>query len=151
MASHIGNAARNLTNKVVIMAATPKQTQPLDAMVIDAIDHIALCIADSINDLPEEEREKQRNELVKTFADGLLLKAKAAENRHQQVAKDSLNLYIAYVKPSREDRRIADIMPPPKENIPDSKQEPVFKDDHIKKFLEMKVKLEEEKCERAGN
>jgi hypothetical protein len=120
------------------MASTPKQSSSMDAMIFDAIDHIALCIADSINDLPDEERERKRNELVKTFADGLLIKAKSAENRHQQSAKDSLNVYIAYVKPSRDERKStlpAQVDPPQK---PDVNEE-----DLIKKFMELKVKSEE--------
>jgi hypothetical protein len=134
------------------MAATPKPNPSMDAMVIDAIDHIALCIADSVNDLPDEEREKQRNEIVKTFADGLLLKAKAAENRHKQTAKDSLNMFMAYVKPSRDERKaanqVSDVESIP-EKIPELKQEPVTEEDHIKRFRELRAKFEEEACEHA--
>jgi hypothetical protein len=121
----------------------------MDAMIFDAIDHIALCIADSINDLPEGDREKRRNELVKIFADGLLIKAKSAENRHQQAAKDSLNIYIAYVKPSREDR---------KSKIPVSQSEPISEptsdppikeEDLFKRFMELRAKSEEETSEHV--
>jgi hypothetical protein len=110
----------------------------MDAMVIDAIDHIALCIADSINDLPVNEREKQRNELVKSFADGLLSKAKAAENRHQQTAKDSLNVYIAYIKPTREERKSASTLQEKTTVNPDT-----VIDDPIKRFMEMRANAEE--------
>lgn len=82
-----------------------KQNPSMDTMVIDAIEHIAMCIADSISDVPEQEREAKRIEIVKTFAEGLLIKAKKAENRHKTPAKESINMYMAYVKPAKSDKR----------------------------------------------
>ncbi len=87
------------------MAAAVIQTKEAqDAMVIDAIDYMASCIADSLSDLPVEERDKQRNELVRTFAEGLLIKAKNAENRNKAPAKKSLSLFIAYIRPTPAER-----------------------------------------------
>jgi len=87
------------------MAAATQTTKEMkDAMVIDAIDHLALCIADSLNGLPEEERDKQRLELVKMFAEGLLIKSKNAETLHKVPAKASINLYMSYIRPSAETR-----------------------------------------------
>ena len=87
------------------IAAATKDTNPKDTMVIDAIDHIATCIADSIRDLPEEDRDKRRIEIIKSFAEGLLLKAKQAETMRKEPAEKSINFYMSYVRPTEEERK----------------------------------------------
>lgn len=127
---------------MIKIAAPSKPNPSLDSMVIDAIDHIALTIADAVNDLPEEEREKQRILLVKSFSDGLLNKAKLAENRHKQVAKDSINMYLAYLKPARN----IPIPEQKEETKPSNNQKTSNMNDEeecIKKFMELKAKSEE--------
>jgi hypothetical protein len=114
-----------------------------DTMVIDAIDHIANCIADAIHDLPEEERDKRRVEFVKTFAEGLLLKAKKADNRHKEPAEKSINLYVSYIRPSEEERKLT------KKEVPNllANEETAIEENKFNRFREKLVE-EEERRER---